>query len=81
MVVEILSPSSRKTDEIIKKKLYEQYGVQECWIVDPELEMVKIYRMTEKGYVRTAELSSESNAILTTPLLPGMEINLAEVFE
>jgi len=81
LVVEILSPSSRKTDEIIKRKLYEQYGVQEYWIVDPELEMVKIYRMTEKGYVRVAELSCESNAILTTPLLPGMEINLAEIFE
>ncbi len=81
LVVEVLSPSSRKTDEMIKRKLYQQYGVQEYWIVDPELQMVKIYRMTEHGYVRTAERSSEKNEVLTTPLLPGMEINLAEIFE
>ncbi|MBI3359091.1 MAG: Uma2 family endonuclease [Nitrospirae bacterium] len=81
LVVEVLSPSSRKTDEMIKRKLYQQYGVQEYWIVDPELQMVKIYRMTESGYVRTAELSSEKNEILTTPLLPGMEIELTAIFE
>ena len=81
LVVEILSSSSRKTDEVIKRKLYEQYGVREYWIVDPELEMVKIYRMTEKGYSRMAELSSASNEVLTTPLLSGMEIKLTEIFE
>jgi len=81
LVVEILSESTRKTDEIIKRKLYEQYGVQEYWIVDPELEMVKIYCMTGKGYVRTAEISCGLNAILTTFLLPGMEIKLTEIFD
>jgi len=81
LVVEILSESTRKTDEIIKRKLYERYGVQEYWIVDTELEMVKIYCMTEKGYIRTAEISCALNAVLTTSLLPGMEIKLTEIFE
>jgi len=80
-VVEILSVSSRKTDEMIKKKLYEQYGIQEYWIIDPELQMVKIYRMTDTKYIRTAEISCEGNELLTTPLLPGMEIQLTEIFE
>ena len=80
-VIEILSVSSRKTDEIIKRKLYEHYGVQEYWIVDPELEMVKTYRMIQKGYIRTTEISCPSNEILTTPLLSGMEIKPAEIFE
>lgn len=81
LVVEIVSETTRKTDEIIKRKLYERYGVQEYWIVDPELETIKIYRMTERGYVRSAELSSEAKDILTTPLLPDLQIPISEIFE
>jgi Uma2 family endonuclease len=81
LVVEILSETTRKTDEIVKRKLYERYGVAEYWIVDPELETVKVYRRTEQGYVRTAELAREANDTLSTPLLPGFQAPLAEVFE
>lgn len=81
LVIEILSESTRKTDETIKRKLYERFGVQEYWIVDPELETVKVYRPAEQGYVRAAELSKESRDTLITPLLPGLQIPLAEIFE
>lgn len=81
LVIEILSETTRKTDETIKRKLYERYGVQEYWIVDPELETVKVYRMTDQGYVRAAESSREANEAVTTPLLTGLQIPLAEIFE
>ncbi len=81
LVIEILSETSRKTDEITKRKLYEMYGVDEYWIVDPELSTVKVYRTTERGYVRTGELSVEANNTLDTPLLPGLSISLADIFE
>ncbi len=81
LVVEIVSETTRKTDEVIKRKLYERYGVQEYWIVDPELEIIKVFRMTEQGYVRSAELSNEARDTLTTPLLPDLQIPLSEIFE
>ncbi len=81
LVVEILSETSRKTDEIIKRKLYERYRIPEYWIVDPVLETVKVYRLTDQGYVRAAELSREANDALSTPLLPGFQAPLAEIFE
>ena len=34
LVVEILSPSTRKTDLVIKLDLYKKFGVKEYWIVD-----------------------------------------------
>lgn len=81
LVIEILSEATRKTDEIVKRKLYERHGVREYWIVDPELETVKVYRMTEQGFVRVAELVRETGDTLTTPLLPGLQVPLAEIFE
>jgi Uma2 family endonuclease len=80
LVVEILSAGTRKTDEIIKRKLYERYGVWEYWIVDPELETVKIYRLNNEGYVRPLELAREANETLSTPLLPGFQVPLGELF-
>lgn len=80
LLIEILSETTRKTDEIIKRKLYERYGVQEYWIVDPELEAVKVYRMTPHGYSRVAELSHEASDILSTFLLPELSISLIDLF-
>lgn len=81
LVVEIVSETTRRTDEVIKRKLYERYGAKEYWIVDPELETVKVYRMTEKGYVRVAELAREAGGVLSTPLLAGLELSLPAIFE
>lgn len=81
LVVEILSETTRKTDEVIKRKLYERYKVPEYWIVDPELESVKIYRLSNQGYARVAELSAEASNALNTPLLPDWELALHDLFE
>lgn len=81
LLIEILSESTRKTDETIKRKLYERSGVQEYWIVDPELETVKVYRMTQQGYSRVAELSHEATDTLSTPLLPELNIPLRDLFK
>lgn len=81
LIIEILSETTRKTDEIIKRKLYERYGVQEYWIVDPELETVKVYRTIPRGYSRVAELSHETRDTLSTPLLPDLSIPLTDLFK
>jgi Uma2 family endonuclease len=82
LVVEILSPSTRKVDEAIKRHLYDRVDVREYWIVDPELEIVKVYRRSEdRRFPRIAELARETADVLTTPLLPGFSLSLAELFE
>lgn len=80
LVIEILSETTRKTDELVKRKLYERYGVSEYWIVDPELETVKVCRLTDQGYGRIAELTREAGDALSTPLLPGLQIPLIDIF-
>lgn len=80
LVVEILSPGTRKTDEITKRKLYERFDVKEYWVVDPELDAVKVYRRDGGVFVRAAELTAEAGDILTTPLLPDLSISLTDLF-
>jgi Uma2 family endonuclease len=81
LVVEILSPSTRKVDEAIKRRLDGRVDVTQYWIVDPELEIVKVYRRADDGsFPRIAELARESADTLTTPLFPGFALSLSELF-
>src|SRR4030095_14454680 len=66
LVVEIGSPSTRQRDATIKRRLYERVGVDEYWIIDPELDTIDVYRHIEGGYQRTAQLSLEAGDVLTT---------------
>lgn len=52
LVVEIGSPSTRRRDETVKRRLYEQFGVREYWVVDPELDEIKVYRRTGDRFER-----------------------------
>jgi len=80
LAIEILSPTTRKTDEVAKRKLFERVGVREYWIVDPELDLVKIYRREGERFTRIGEFSREEGHLIQTPLLPGLQISLEELF-
>ncbi len=80
LVVEIASPGTRRRDELIKRRLYEGSNVLEYWVVDPEVDVIRVYRRSGDRFGRAAELSAEAGEVLTTPLLPGLEIPLADVF-
>ena len=80
LVIEIGSPSTRQRDETIKRRLYERSGVSEYWVVDPEIDVIRVYRRGAKGFERPHELRSEAGDTLTTPLLPGLSLPLSRIF-
>ena len=81
LVVEVLSKSTRKRDAQTKRRLFERTGVREYWLVDPELDTVQVFRPSPEGKLaRVVELKAEDGDVLTTPLLPGCEIDLRELF-
>jgi Uma2 family endonuclease len=80
LVIEIGSPGTRRRDEMTKKHLYERSGVAEYWIVDPEIDVVRIYRRTGDAFDRAVELTRDADDVLTTPLLQGLEMPLAKIF-
>jgi Uma2 family endonuclease len=81
IVVEIGSPGTRKRDETIKRRLYERSGVSEYWVVDPDLELVRVYSNQDGQFGRARELSAEAGDILTTPHLDGLSLPLHKIFE
>ena len=80
IMVEIASPGTRKRDETIKRRLYDRAGVSEYWIVDPEVDVIRIYRRGDNAFGRAIELSREAGDVLTTPLLAGLDMPLARIF-
>jgi Uma2 family endonuclease len=81
LVIEIASPSTRKRDETIKRRLYERFGVMEYWVVDADVDMVRVYARGGDTFDRARELSRERGDVLTTDLLPGLELPLERIFK
>ena len=44
IAVEVLSPSSARFDRVIKRRLYQEIGVTEYWLVDPDAQTVERWR-------------------------------------
>lgn len=59
MVIEIVSPGSKKMDTVIKKDIYERYGVPECWIVFPEKICIEIYTLVNGHYTLFGSFSGD----------------------
>jgi len=80
LVVEIGSKGTRRRDETIKLRLYDRSGVSEYWFVDPEVDVVRVYRREGGQFSRAIELSREAGDVLTTSLLPGLDLELSRIF-
>ena len=81
LIIEIGSPSTRQRDETIKRRLYERTAVTEYWVVDPDLDVVRVYRREGDRFGRPVELACESGDVLTTPLFSGLNLQLADIFK
>jgi Uma2 family endonuclease len=76
LAVEILSPSDVHEDVTEKIQEYLDVGVAQVWLVDPDFEIVTVYRPDAEpvSFNRQQELSGE-------PQLSGFRVRVAELFE
>lgn len=77
LVIEILSPGTRRRDSGVKLRLYEDAGVLEYWLVDPDTRGVRRYRRASEGFAAPISLSADVGDVLVTPLFPGLTLSLA----
>ena len=78
-IIEILSPSTRRHDRLVKLGLYQQAGVREYWIVDPESRSVLVFLSDGSGMLRIQEDYSQ-NDIARVSVLEGCFLELSKVF-
>ena len=71
LVIEVLSEGTRRKDRTVKRRLYEQHGVREIWLVDADDLSVTIIRNGEETVVKD---------IAGSPELPGFVLDLSYVF-
>ncbi|MEM9998323.1 MAG: Uma2 family endonuclease [Bacteroidota bacterium] len=78
LVVEVLSPSTGYYDLTAKRRVYEQSGVREYWIVDPLEETVEVLALADEGY-RTA-VRVEGRGQVASVVLDGFTLDAASLF-
>ena len=82
LVVEILSPGTRRRDKGRKRAVYDHEGVREYWIVDPEGQTITALRRPRAGAGLTdvTTLTVDAGETLESPLFPGLRISVRDVF-
>lgn len=58
-VCEIISPSTARTDRVIKMPLYARETVQHLWLVDPDLKTLEVYQLKEAHWSLLASLKDD----------------------
>lgn len=80
ITIEILAPNNNIKELKNKYQVYETNAVKEYWIFSPQNKTFLSYLLNEEGKYIPTRLMVEGD-IYTTELLPGLELNLKEVFD
>ena len=77
-VCEILSPSTARTDLVLKQRLLYRDGVPHYWVLDPEHETLVVYRHGPDGYVNV--LSAGVGDVVRAEPFEAVEVDVADLF-
>ncbi|MEI6394545.1 MAG: Uma2 family endonuclease [Verrucomicrobiota bacterium] len=78
LVAEVVSLEGRSRDPIEKRDLYEQHGVKEYWIIDPEPETVEVLALMNGRYELVKR--SRPGDTAASQLLPGFKVAVDYLF-
>ena len=78
LVVEILSPGTRRNDLQVKRSLYARIGVPEYWIIEPAVQTVTVLTLASGSYL---EVTPTEVGAVRSRVLPGLRLTLDDVFE
>ncbi|MFN3407632.1 MAG: Uma2 family endonuclease [Limisphaerales bacterium] len=77
LAVEVVSHDSWKRDRVEKKALYEQAGVTEYWIVDPDAETIEVFALVKGVYQLHSR--AKGGEVAKSKLLSGFKTSFREL--
>lgn len=67
LAVEVLSPSTRSRDLVLKRRTYAQAGLENYWIVDPDIPSVTVLELVGGSYVERAVAKGDEHLTIDRP--------------
>jgi Uma2 family endonuclease len=77
-VAEVISPGSRRTDEVHKLADYARAGIPEYWLLDSKKNSIRVYRLQNERYTLSATYRAGQSARSQT--IAEFEVAVNEVF-
>ena len=62
LAVEVLSPSTRRKDIVLKRSKYEDAGIASYWVVDPEEPSIVAWELRDGRYVEIGRAVDDERA-------------------
>jgi len=81
LIIEIISAKNSKRDVKDKFKIYEEHGVREYWIVNPNDENVNVFLLAQNGKYQFVSMYADDDKIPVNIFNGEFEVDLLEVFE
>jgi Uma2 family endonuclease len=78
LVVEAVSPSTKRKDMLKKLDLYLQTGVSEYWLIDPDKRAAYLYSFATGDI--TDNQVTVGDGVIRSNCFPGLEVRLSDLF-
>ncbi len=81
LVVEVVSPGELQweRDYVAKRAQYEDLGIPEYWIINPQDETVLVLAQQGQGFTPVGTFAG--NQVIMTLQFPGLTLTVAQLFE
>jgi Uma2 family endonuclease len=78
LVIEVVSPHKPSMDFVLKRHLYERFGVPEYWLIDPDERTVTVLAHAGARFVEAQAL--RSSGVVRSKVFSTLKLPLAELF-
>jgi len=80
LIIEVSSPATSRRDKVLKFNMYENAGVKEYWIVEPDGKFINVFTLQENKKYGRPETYTDENKLQVT-VFPELVIDLSLVFD